>query len=413
MFFKGIVKTAAFATLMWILAATGSRGVIYDDTVLPDSDDTYTTALFRIYLPESAPLIRGIYFYVDPYNVDSRYIAAHPDFQALCGKADFALMGAQLDSRFMETGIGKAVLRALQHFAGLSSHPELEFSTIFFEGYSWGGQFSYHFAIWLPERVIGFVTQKGGYHDTGPAGAAVQVPGYLFVGENDEPYRIENLTGIFKKQRLLGARWILAMQPDAGHERITDRNLLDNYFQTVSELRLPGTIPVDRPVQLIVLDETESWLGNLVTQEIGDYICYNDSVETACWFPSSEIGKRWQVFVSDTTVTDTIPCGSSGIDAGESLHSRLHEGLRAIPNPCHSSIAIHFYLPTAAEAELSIYDAAGRVVLKLIDDRLPAGAHTVRWQGSDAGGDAMKNGIYFSKLKANSSEATGKIILIR
>lgn len=72
-----------------------------------------------------------------------------------------------------------------------------------------------------PERVIAFITIKGGYHSLSLAGDAIKVPGYMFIGENDLDYRITNLTTIFETNRPMGALWTLAMEPDAGHSRVS------------------------------------------------------------------------------------------------------------------------------------------------------------------------------------------------
>ena len=85
----------------------------------------------------------------------------------------------------------------------LSLGSATSFLPFFINGYSWGGQFGYHFTKWLPERVVGFITQKGGYHDTTNAGDAIEVPGLMLIGENDLPYRIENLTEIFLNHQLI------------------------------------------------------------------------------------------------------------------------------------------------------------------------------------------------------------------
>ena len=105
---------------------------------------------------------------------------------------------AHIFNMHMSSGIGDAVVAAMDSFAILSQHSEVSFLPFFINGYSWGGQFGYHFTKWLPERVVGFITQKRGYHDTTNAGDAIEVPGLMLIGQNDLPYRIENLTEIFK-----------------------------------------------------------------------------------------------------------------------------------------------------------------------------------------------------------------------
>lgn len=289
---------------------------VYDYEAIPGSRDTYTTAKFRISIPDTVTVLKGVYFFLPGTAGDSRYVANttsdyYTSFRAFLEEEGFAFMGAQIlgdDAMDMGTGSGNAVLSALDTFAVQSGHPELEFAPIFLNGHSWGGQFSYHFTIWKPERVLGFMTHKGGRHGTSFAGFAIKVPGYMFVGENDLDYRTTNLPGIFESHRPFGALWILAIEQGAGHGRITDRNLLDNYFKAVIQLRLPATIVPGEPIELQDIYEPIGWLGNLSTFEIGKYACYDADRDSANWIPSKEAAQDWQKFISNNTVSDTILC---------------------------------------------------------------------------------------------------------
>ncbi|MCP4709907.1 MAG: T9SS type A sorting domain-containing protein [Planctomycetes bacterium] len=404
--------------LFLITSVSRSPAQVYDYTAVPDSSDTYTTAKFRVYVPDTVSVIRGVYFYVNPYNSDSRYIVNDQPFRELCTGNAFALLGAQLDNLHMDSGIGDAVHSALDTFAVMSTHPEIEFSAMFLEGYSWGGQFSYHFSKWNPQRVLGFVTQKGGYHDTGPAGQAIYVPGYMFIGENDLPYRIENLTGIFEENRPLGALWILAMQPGAGHQRISDRNLLNNYFLTVIERRLPEIIPPDQPLVLQTIEEPSGWLGNRTTFAIGEYACYDQEIRQACWFPSRPVGEQWQVFVSDSTVTDTIPCDTPIIESEENTVRNESFLSQSYPNPCLLSpgnpvIKFDFRVEKKGKIELTIYNPAGQIVSTLLKTDIAAGQYSIDWDGKDAAGRYVASGNYFYRLRIDDRASTGKMILLK
>jgi len=400
-------------SLLIVALACPAGAQVYDFTAVPAPGETFTMADFRIYVPPGLPLARGVYFYVDPYQADSRYIVDDPAFRTLVAKNDFSLLGARLDRSHMDSGVGNAVLRALAAFADLSGHAEIAWTTIFFEGYSWGGQFSYHFTRWLPERVIGFVTQKGGYHETDPAGDAILVPGYLFIGENDLPYRIENLTGIFEEHRPLGARWILAVQPDAGHERITDRVLLDGYFQAVSGLRLPAEIPPQGPVTLQLIPADTGWLGNRDTFAIGAHDCYDAAVDSACWFATRSVGERWQAFVSGGAVTDTIPCHPAAAGPGPGLPAPVAFLAQNVPNPFNPATCIEYRLFAAGRVRLTIHDAAGRRITSLVDAFQEADRHSVRWQGSDARGVPVGSGTYFCRLQAGWTTQVRKMTLLR
>jgi len=387
-----------------------SLGAIHDHAPPGEPGETYGIAEFRLHVPDIDRPIRGILFRVAPHLSDSRPEVADPDYRKLCESQDFALLGARLDDVGMETGIGDALLRTLAVFAAESGHPELEFAPLYFEGYSWGGQFAYHFTVWRPERVLGFVTMKGGYHRTDPAGEAILVPGYLFIGANDLQYRIDNLTGIFAEHRPLGARWILAMQPDAGHEAINDRNLLDDYFTTVTQARLPESIPDGAIPDLRVMPEQDSWLGDRERQLIGRWLCYDSAPDSACWLPTRTIAKAWQDFVSDGVVNDTIDCPTAVFDV-PAPSVRL---LPNRPNPFNPSTMVMFELKEPGVVVLEVFDLVGRLVTTLMAGEMRSvGRHECSWNGRDAAGRDLPTGAYLCRLTVGGERSSRRLMLLR
>jgi hypothetical protein len=64
-------------------------------------------------------------------------------------------------------------------------------------------------------------------------------------------------------------------------------------------------------------------------------------------------------------------------------------------------------------ASLVVYDAAGRVVRRLAEGRLPAGRHEVAWDGRDEHGAAVASGCYFLALDAGGCREAGKVLVLR
>ena len=292
-------------TFLLICLFSFSISQIYDFSDLPNDDESFSVADFRLYVPEDIDTIKGIYAYMHGFGGDSRYIVQDSSMQALVKSIDFALMGVRLDNMHMDSGIGNSLLDAKSNFAEQANHNELNFSPLFFEGYSWGGQWSYHYTEWHHEDVIAFITMKGGYHDTTYSANAIHVPGYMFIGENDSDYRIDNLTNIFLNHRPFGAIWALAMEPNAGHNRVTDRNLLDNFLFDMIDKRLPNSFDTEQPISLLEISEDSGWLGNRTNYIISPYECYDQEIDTLSWLSNSLNAQNWQYFVSDSSV-DTI-----------------------------------------------------------------------------------------------------------
>ncbi|HXS09763.1 MAG TPA: choice-of-anchor B family protein [Candidatus Krumholzibacteria bacterium] len=83
------------------------------------------------------------------------------------------------------------------------------------------------------------------------------------------------------------------------------------------------------------------------------------------------------------------------------------------PNPFNPSTTISFLLNGRAHARLSIYDVNGQRVATLVDRDLPAGAHQVAWDGTDARGARVASGVYYYRLDAGGQTATKQMVLLK
>jgi flagellar hook assembly protein FlgD len=52
-------------------------------------------------------------------------------------------------------------------------------------------------------------------------------------------------------------------------------------------------------------------------------------------------------------------------------------------------------------------------VKKLVDEILPAGNHTILWNGKDENGKPVSSGVYFYKMKCSNYSFTKKMILLK
>jgi uncharacterized protein (DUF362 family) len=78
------------------------------------------------------------------------------------------------------------------------------------------------------------------------------------------------------------------------------------------------------------------------------------------------------------------------------------ETFRNAPNPFSAGTEISFFLKTAAQVQVSIYAYNGRQVTRLIRQHLGEGLHTIPWDGLDASGNDMPDGVYLCELKTGS-----------
>jgi len=78
------------------------------------------------------------------------------------------------------------------------------------------------------------------------------------------------------------------------------------------------------------------------------------------------------------------------------------------PNPFNTSTNIEFELTKASGVDLSVYDITGARVATLLKGDRPAGRNQVNWDAS-----AISSGIYYYTLRANGSEVTKKMTLLK
>ena len=83
------------------------------------------------------------------------------------------------------------------------------------------------------------------------------------------------------------------------------------------------------------------------------------------------------------------------------------------PNPFSGSTMISFVLAGKSHVEAGVYDVEGRLVRTLLGTDLPAGAHELRWDGRDADGRQVAQGIYFTKIDTGREKLSSKVIVLR
>ncbi len=83
------------------------------------------------------------------------------------------------------------------------------------------------------------------------------------------------------------------------------------------------------------------------------------------------------------------------------------------PNPFNPRTTIRFTLSEPGLVQLRVYDVTGKLVAILADRAYPAGAHAVTWSGTNHRGRPAASGIYFYRLRAGSSTATRKMLMLR
>jgi flagellar hook assembly protein FlgD len=90
-----------------------------------------------------------------------------------------------------------------------------------------------------------------------------------------------------------------------------------------------------------------------------------------------------------------------------------YELLGNYPNPFNQQTVIRFTVPNSSPVTITIYDGLGRIVRELSLLNLPAGTHSVQWNGTDDKGKSVASGIYFYRMKAGSFVQIKRMIMIK
>ena len=124
---------------------------------------------------------------------------------------------------------------------------------------------------------------------------------------------------------------------------------------------------------------------------------------------------------SDAGATlDEITMASSAGDLAEvqlqSAGTTLPDGYvlyQNYPNPFNPETQIAFDLPVATGVRLDIFNVLGQQVVLLHDGILPAGTHTITWNGRDRSGQMVSSGVYLYRLATDATVLTRKMMLLK
>jgi len=83
------------------------------------------------------------------------------------------------------------------------------------------------------------------------------------------------------------------------------------------------------------------------------------------------------------------------------------------PNPFNLSTTIDYSLSVPSQVSLKVYNIAGQTVRTLVDEAMPAGNHTVTWDGTNNDGTIIASGIYFYQLRTEQFTGAKKMLLVK
>lgn len=149
--------------------------------------------------------------------------------------------------------------------------------------------------------------------------------------------------------------------------------------------------------QNAVLDSTRMRVASKMTVSCGH------TPPNPCNNPPDPLG--WHGEFEDYTVTIVNPTGV--VPVGGEIPDRF-ELLQNYPNPFNPNTSISFRVARSQVVKLVIYDALGKEISVLLDQKLEAGTYETKW---DAGN--YPSGLYFYKLISPDYSDVKKMMLIK
>ncbi len=141
----------------------------------------------------------------------------------------------------------------------------------------------------------------------------------------------------------------------------------------------------------------QGWVLEFSRQEVG--------------FPDSSMRLQLTVGIVGNQEVLTLELGENCI-AGPGQLPRLRWMDQPWPNPFNPRIQGRIQLDSAAEVDVAVFDVAGHRVATLLKDFMPAGVHSISWDGMRQGRPAAA-GLYLLRIRSTNALLSRKIMLLK
>ncbi len=195
-------------------------------------------------------------------------------------------------------------------------------------------------------------------------------------------YNIVNVTDNTESRFAITAEYVYPDYPESGNE-------------------LPTTPTQLVHVRIEIADNSQS-----------SGLSFQQSLMDGQQYESDNSTKYNPVVASDTENSSLNP---SAIKRADNLNIPTRFEMKTnFPNPFNPTTTLRFDVPKSTRnLELSVYDVLGKEVATLFKGAVQPGSYSYKWNGTNAGGEAMPTGVYFAILKAPGFHAAKKMMLIR
>lgn len=83
------------------------------------------------------------------------------------------------------------------------------------------------------------------------------------------------------------------------------------------------------------------------------------------------------------------------------------------PNPFNPTTKISYSLKEGSQVNIQIFNIKGQLVKQLVNGIMPAGSHSVVWNGNDENQNKVSSGVYFYRMQSKEYSGTRKMLLMK
>lgn len=167
-------------------------------------------------------------------------------------------------------------------------------------------------------------------------------------------------------------------------------------------------------VTIALKDENDRIVGYSRTNQVGEYTVYHMPM-AAYTVVATKMGLN--------TETRTVNVnGNTNVDFEMNATTATNDHNQTVPiactvanypNPFNPETNIAFSTPKDSKVEVSIYNLKGQLVQTLANEKMVAGVHNLRWNGTNYNNEAVSSGIYLLRVKGNEFTTTHKMALMK
>lgn len=313
-----------------------------------------------LWIPSDCKQVRGVV--AGMHNMLEEGIFEHPQFRKTLSEIGFAEIWVTpgLDPLFDVTkGSQESFDEMLNSLADVSGYTELKFAPVVPIGHSALASYPWNFAAWNPQRTLAMLSVHGDAPLTNLTGCGRPnldwgnrtiegIPGLMVMGEY-EWWENRLSPAIAYKNKYPKAPISLLADAGHGHFDYSDNLVayLAMFIKKVAAIRLPATMPMDKPATLISVDPSKGWLADrwrkdsIPQAKAAPYNQYKGNKAKTFWYQDKEMADATEKYYAQARGKKEQYIGFMQNNVLLSFNPNLHARINARFVPGQDGLTFH------------------------------------------------------------------------